>query len=92
MRPRDVRRRDATDLQQEIVRLREEIFQHRFRGQSEEKVDRGLVRRNRRAIARIHTILREHALGVNADLTAQARKASGAAAGEGSPSRKKGGE
>ncbi len=59
MRPRDIRRRETPDLEQEIVRLRDEIFQHRFHGQSEEKVDRGLIRRHRRDIARIKTILKE---------------------------------
>lgn len=78
MRARDIRRREAADLQREIVRLREEIFENRFRGQSEEKVDRGLVRRNRRTIARIRTILREQELGVNSDLVAQVRAAAGA--------------
>ena len=63
MRTRDIRRRDNADLQQEIVRLREEIFQQRFRGQSEEKVDRGLVRKHRRDIARIKTILKARELG-----------------------------
>lgn len=77
MRARDIRRREAGDLQREIVRLREEIFENRFRGQSEEKVDRGLVRRNRRTIARIRTLLREQELGVNSELVAQARTASG---------------
>jgi large subunit ribosomal protein L29 len=59
MRPRDVRRRDTSDLEQEAARLREEIFQRRFHGQSEEKGDRGLIRRNRRDVARILTILGE---------------------------------
>lgn len=77
MRSRDIRRREAADLDREIVRLREEIFESRFRGQSEEKVDRGLVRRNRRTIARIHTILREQSLGLNAELVAQVRAAAG---------------
>ena len=63
MRPRDIRRRDDNDLRQEIKRLREEIFQHRFHGQSEEKVDRGLIRKHRRDIARIKTILRARELG-----------------------------
>jgi len=63
MRPRDIRRRDDADLRQEIQRLREEVFQQRFRGQSEEKVDRGLVRKHRRDVARIHTILRARELG-----------------------------
>lgn len=78
MRTRDIRRRETGDLQQEIVRLREEIFQHRFHGQSEEKVDRGRVRKHRRDIARITTILKERALGINKDLEAAA-----AAAGKG---------
>ena len=63
MRPRDIRRRDDADLRQEVQRLREEIFQHRFHGQSEEKVDRGLIGKHRRDIARIKTILRARELG-----------------------------
>ncbi len=59
MRPRDIRRRETLDLEQEIARLNDEIFQHRFHGQSEEKVDRGLIRKHRRDIARIKTILME---------------------------------
>ena len=63
MRPRDIRRRDDADLQQEITRLKQEIFQQRFHGQSEEKVDRGLISKHRRDIARIKTILRARELG-----------------------------
>lgn len=63
MRPRDIRRRDDSDLLQEISRLEDEIFQQRFHGQSEEKADRGKVRRHRRDIARIKTILRARELG-----------------------------
>lgn len=74
MRTRDIRRRENGDLQQEIVRLRDEIFQHRFRGQSEEKVDRGRVRKHRRDVARITTILKERSLGINKDLEAEAGK------------------
>ncbi|MDJ0520915.1 MAG: 50S ribosomal protein L29 [Planctomycetota bacterium] len=74
MRTRDIRRRETGDLEQEIVRLREEIFQQRFRGQSEEKVDRGMVRKHRRDIARITTILKERQLGINKDLEAEAGK------------------
>ena len=61
MRPRDIRRRDSADLTQETVRLRQEIFQKRFHGHSEDKGDRGLIRRNRRDVARILTILNERA-------------------------------
>ena len=73
MRTRDIRRRENSDLQQEIVRLREEIFHHRFHGQSEEKVDRGRVRKHRRNIARITTILKERRLGINEDLELEAQ-------------------
>ena len=76
MRPRDIRRRETNDLTQEVKRLHEEIFEHRFHGQSEEKVDRGRVRKDRRDIARIQTVLRERALGLNKDLEAESRKGS----------------
>ena len=64
MRPRDIRRRDTGDLNQEVHRLEEEIFNRRFHAASEDKGDRGLIRKNRRDIARIHTILRERERGV----------------------------
>ena len=64
MRTRDIRRRETQDLVQEVARLREEMFQHRFHGQSEDKGDRGLIRKHRRDIARITTILRERELGL----------------------------
>ncbi len=71
MRPRDIRRREETDLEQELVRLREEGFQRRFHGQSEEKVDRGLQGKLRRDIARIKTILRERELGIERATTGE---------------------
>ena len=74
MRPRDIRRRESLDLEQEAARLQEEMFQHRFHGQSEEKVDRGKVRKARRDIARIKTILRERALGLNEHLGGDVKK------------------
>ena len=38
-------------------------FDSRFKGQTEEKSDRGLLRRTRRDVARIRTILREREIG-----------------------------
>ena len=76
MRSRDIRRRENSDLVQEVKRLQEEIFEHRFHGQSEEKVDRGRVRKDRRDIARIRTILRERELGLNAEIDDAASKGS----------------
>jgi large subunit ribosomal protein L29 len=74
MRPRDIRRRESLDLEQEAVRLREDIFQQRFHGQSEEKADRGKIRKSRRDIARIKTILRERRLGLNKHLEGEGGK------------------
>jgi large subunit ribosomal protein L29 len=62
MKSRDVRRREGGDLVQEVKRLREEIFQKRFHGHNEDKGDRGVIRRNRRDVARILTVLREREL------------------------------
>jgi large subunit ribosomal protein L29 len=63
MKARDVRRRDSADLEQEVRRLEEAVFQRRFHGASEEKADRGLIRKSRKDIARIKTVLRARAQG-----------------------------
>jgi ribosomal protein L29 len=63
MRTRDLRRRETGDLRLEMDRLRQEIFQRRFHGQREEKVDRGLLRKSRRDVARIQTIIRAREMG-----------------------------
>ena len=59
MKTRDIRRRESADLQQEVLRLREQVFEKRFHGHSEDKGDRGVIRRSRRDVARILTILNE---------------------------------
>lgn len=67
MRPRDIRGKETADLLQEIQKRRDEIFKRRFHGQSEEKVDRGVLRKHRRVIARIKTILREREMASEAE-------------------------
>lgn len=67
MRPRDIRGKETADLLQEIQKRRDEIFKRRFHGQSEEKVDRGVLRKHRRVIARIKTILREREMAAEAE-------------------------
>lgn len=59
----EVRRRGSEDLRADIARLNKEVFDRRFKGGTEEKTDRGFLRRTRREVARIHTILRERELG-----------------------------
>jgi large subunit ribosomal protein L29 len=66
MRSRDIRRRESADLEQEVKRLREQVFQKRFHGHSEEKGDRGAIRRSRRDVARILTVLGERTRAVKA--------------------------
>ncbi len=65
MKARDVRRRPNTDLVEELKKLAQQVFERRFKGQSEEKTDRGFVRRTRRETARILTVLRERELGLS---------------------------
>lgn len=59
MKARDIRRKEGSELEQEVVRLREQIFLKRFHGHNEEKGDRGVIRRSRRDVARILTVLSE---------------------------------
>lgn len=66
MKPKEIRRRASGDLREEVKRLEKAVFDQRFRGQSEEKSDRGLVRRSRRDVARVLTILRERELAESA--------------------------
>ncbi len=67
MKAKEIRRRAASDLREEAKRLSKEAFDHRFHGHSEEKTDRGLLRRARRDVARILTVLRERELGLSAE-------------------------
>ena len=66
MRARDIRRKDGSELEQEVVRLREQIFLKRFHGHNEEKGDRGVIRRSRRDVARILTVLSERGIAAKA--------------------------
>jgi large subunit ribosomal protein L29 len=65
MKARDLRRRSSADLREEVKRLSKEVFDRRFKAQSEEKTDRGLVRRTRRDVARVLGVLRERELGLS---------------------------
>jgi ribosomal protein L29 len=59
VKAREIRKRSTSDLREELRRFDQEAFEHRFRSHSEEKPDRGFVRRTRRDRARILTVLRE---------------------------------
>lgn len=74
MKAKEIRRRTESDLREEVKRLGKTVFEQRFHGHSEEKTDRGLVRRTRRDVARILTVLREREIG-SASAPAAAAKA-----------------
>lgn len=61
----EIRRRVSGDLREEVKRLRQEMFDRRFRAHNEEKPDRGFLRRTKRDVARILGILRERELGLS---------------------------
>ena len=65
MKAKDIRRRSGGDLKEEVKRLSQEIFDHRFKSRTEEKVDRGFVRRTRRDVARMLSVLREREIGIS---------------------------
>jgi large subunit ribosomal protein L29 len=64
---KDLRRRSSADLHEEVKRLRGEVFDRKFLSRSEEKTDRGFVRRTRRDVARVLGVLRERELGLSAE-------------------------
>jgi len=103
VKAKDIRRRSESDLHEEIKRLEIAAFDSRFKGQTEEKSDRGLLRRTRRDVARIRTILRERELGqaqapgatatvVAAKPVAKAAKPAAKAAAKPAPSKAAGGK
>ncbi len=65
MKAPEIRRRASSDLREEVKRLRQEMFDRRFRAHNEEKPDRGFVSRAKRDVARILGILRERELGLS---------------------------
>jgi ribosomal protein L29 len=70
VKTKDIRRRASGDLRAECKRLAVEVFDRRFKSHSEEKTDRGFVRRSRRDVARILTVLRERETGRAAEPSA----------------------
>ena len=74
MKAKDIRRRSGGDLKEEVKRLSQEIFDHRFKSRTEEKVDRGFVRRTRRDVARMLSVLREREIGLSQEPGTLSRK------------------
>ena len=60
----EMRQKEADDLRREIAAGEKEIWKIRFQKGSEKAGDPNKVRRLRREIARMHTVLRERELGI----------------------------
>lgn len=89
MKAAEIRRRTDSDLHEELKRLSQEQFEHRFKAHSEEKPDRGFLKRTRRDVARIHTILRQRALGAVGSAAPAGAAAAPSVAASSKPARKK---
>ncbi len=66
MKADDIREWDETEMSARLKELREEQFKLRFQASMMELENPGTMRRVRRDIARLRTILRERELGVKA--------------------------
>lgn len=62
MNAADIRDLTEAEIQQRIVETQEELFRLRFRGATQQLENPSLVRKLRRDIARMKTILREREL------------------------------
>lgn len=59
MKTEEIRDLPDTEIEERIVQAREELFRLRFRGATQQIEDPSLIRKLRRDIARMKTILRQ---------------------------------
>ena len=64
MKAKEVRGKEDAELSFDIETLEKELFDMRFRSQTEGIQDPAKIRRVRRNIARMQTILRERQIGI----------------------------
>ena len=64
MTVQEMRQRPEEDLRREIAAIEKEIWNLRFRKDSEKALDPSKIRRLRRDVARMQTVLRERSLGI----------------------------
>jgi large subunit ribosomal protein L29 len=64
VKAQEIRERADEDLRREIAAVEKEIWEIRFRKGSEKSGDPSRVRRLRRDVARMRTVLRERQLGI----------------------------
>lgn len=69
MKAKEVRGKEDAELSFDIETLEKELFDMRFRSQTEGIQDPAKIRRVRRDIARMQTILRERQIGIRGQET-----------------------
>ena len=69
MKAEEIRDWDEIEIQARLKELREEQFKLRFRGSMMELENSGTIRKVRRDIARLRTVLRERELAENGQAT-----------------------
>ena len=85
----ELRDRDDEQLRRDLESAHEELFTLRFQAATRQLADVSKIRKTRRQVARLRTVLNERALGIGGDDAGiavaepeQAAPASGGAAGE----------
>ena len=78
MKPHEIRQLSESELESRVEELTEEIYNLRFQKATRQDSNTKRISTLRREIAQIHTILREHQLGIRSlvvDVDAQASEA-----------------
>jgi len=78
MKAKDLRERSVDDLKELEKSLRKDLFQHRFKNFTNRLDDTSLVRKTKKDLARVITLLGQHAKGttpVSAEKAPTAKKA-----------------
>lgn len=73
MKPYEIRQLSESELTNRVVELREEVYNLRFQKATRQASDSKRISTLRREIAQIHTILREHQLGIRPLISADSQ-------------------
>ena len=73
MKPYEIRQLSESELEERVEELEEEIYNLRFQKATRQASDTKRISALRRDIARIHTILREHQLGIRSLSTVESQ-------------------
>ena len=75
MKIADIRQKSEDELNEELLKLNKEAMNLRFQKAAGQMENTSLVRKLRRTIARIKTVLKQRAANINVEVKAEAKKA-----------------